>query len=69
MKDVRIRQLQQLEKNSPRGDRALVRMRQKAYSDGTIPAKYKASMALCMVAADKCDPCLKPHVEKVHDLG
>jgi len=44
-------------------------MRQKAYSDGTIPAKYKALMALCMAAVDKCDPCLESYVEKVHDLG
>lgn len=48
---------------------ALVRMRQKAYSDGAIPAKYKALMALCVAAVDKCDPCLNAYVEKARDLG
>ncbi|HCZ06401.1 MAG: hypothetical protein PWP37_1743 [Thermotogota bacterium] len=48
---------------------ALVRMRQKAYSDGAIPAKYKALMALCMAAVDKCEPCLNAYVEKARDLG
>lgn len=43
---------------------SLVKMRQKAYSDGSIKAKHKFLMALGMAITAKCEPCIKAYVDK-----
>jgi len=43
---------------------SLVKMKQKAYSDGSIKVKYKLLMALGMAIVAKCEPCIKSYVNK-----
>ncbi|QTA37622.1 carboxymuconolactone decarboxylase family protein [Thermosipho ferrireducens] len=56
--------LKEWRKSLPEVTGGLVRMRQKALSDGEIPSKYKILMALTMSIVAKCEPCIKAYVEK-----
>lgn len=47
----------------------LLKMRQKAYSDGSIDSKYKILMALGMAIVAKCEPCIKSYVDKAKEAG
>ena len=48
---------------------ALVRMRQKAYKDGAVPAKYKILTALAISVAIRCEPCIKGYVKMAKEQG
>lgn len=45
----------------------LLRMRQKAYSDGAVPAKYKIMAALAISVAIRCEPCIRAYVTKLKE--
>ena len=54
----------ELRKAAPVVTGGLLRMRQKAYSDGAVPGKYKLLAALAIAVVIKCEPCVKAYVEK-----
>ena len=48
---------------------AVVRMRNKAFSDGSIPAKYKVLAALAIAVVEKCKPCAQGYYQKAIEMG
>lgn len=48
---------------------AVVRMRNKVFSDGSIPAKYKVLAALAISIAEKCKPCARSYYQKAVEMG
>jgi AhpD family alkylhydroperoxidase len=44
-------------------------MREAAYRDGTVPAKYKLLAALAISIAIRCEPCIRAYVKLVHEKG
>jgi len=58
---------EELRKAAPIVTGGLLRMRQKAYSDGAVPGKYKILAALAISIVIKCEPCVKAYVEKARD--
>ncbi len=47
---------------SPEVTGGLLRMRQKAYRDGVVPAKYKLLTAMAISIAIRCEPCIQAYV-------
>lgn len=63
---------EELRKATPVVTGGLLRMRQKAYSGGAVPAKYKVLTALAISVVVKCEPCIKAYVERArqeHDVS
>lgn len=54
---------------SPKVTGGLLRMRQKAYTDGVVPAKYKLLTALAISVAIRCEPCILAYVELAREKG
>jgi len=44
-------------------------MREAAYRDGTVPAKYKVLAALAISVAIRCEPCIRAYVKVAYDKG
>lgn len=59
----------ELRKLSPKVTGGLLRMRQEAYRDGVIPAKYKLLTALAISIAIRCEPCIRAYVQMAYDKG
>lgn len=59
----------ELRKLSPKVTGGLLRMRQEAYSDGTVVAKYKLLTAMAISIAIRCEPCIRAYVRMAHDKG
>ena len=59
----------ELRKLSPKVTGGLLRMRQEAYSDGTVVAKYKLLTAMAISIAIRCEPCIRAYVKMAHDKG
>ena len=44
-------------------------MRQEAYRDATVAAKYKLLTAMAISIAIRCEPCIRAYVKMAHDKG
>lgn len=59
----------ELRKLSPKVTGGLLRMRQEAYRDGTVAAKYKLLTAMAISIAIRCEPCIRAYVKMAHAKG
>ncbi len=59
----------ELRRLSPKVTGGLLRMRQEAYRDATVSAKYKLLAALAISIAIRCEPCIRAYVRMAHDHG
>jgi len=59
----------ELRRLSPKVTGGLVRMRQEAYRDGTVAAKYKLLTAMAISIAIRCEPCIRAYVKMAYDKG
>lgn len=59
----------ELRRLSPKVTGGLVRMRQEAYRDGAVPAKYKLLTAMAISIAIRCEPCIRAYVRMACDKG
>ena len=59
----------ELRKLSPKVTGGLVRMRQEAFKDATVPAKYKILAALVAVVVTKCEPCIRAYTKMAFQAG
>ena len=59
----------ELRRLSPTVTGGLVRMRQEAYRDATVPAKYKLLTAMAISIAIRCEPCIQAYVQMAWDKG
>lgn len=60
---------QELRRLSPKVTGGLLRMRQEAYRDGTVPGKYKLLTAMAVSIAIRCEPCILAYVQMACDKG
>lgn len=56
-------------KLSPKVTGGLLRMRQEAYRDAAVPAKYKLLTAMAISIAIRCEPCIRAYVKMACDKG
>lgn len=54
---------------SPKVTGGLLRMRQEAYRDATVPAKYKLLTAMAISIAIRCEPRIRAYVKMACDKG
>jgi AhpD family alkylhydroperoxidase len=59
----------ELRRLSPKVTGGLLRMRQEAYRDGAVPAKYKLLTAMALSVAIRCEPCIRAYVKMAHEKG
>ena len=59
----------ELRKLSPKVTGGLLRMRQAAYRDATVAAKYKLLTAMAFSIAIRCEPCIRAYVRMAVDKG
>lgn len=59
----------ELRRLSPKVTGALLRMRQEAYRDATVPAKYKLLTAMAISVAIRCEPCVRGYVQLAREKG
>ncbi len=59
----------ELRRLSPKVTGGLLRMRQEAYRDGAVPAKYKLLTALAISVGIRCEPCIRAYVKMALDQG
>lgn len=59
----------ELRKLSPLVTGGLLRMRQQAYRDGAVAAKYKLLTAMAISIAIRCEPCIRAYVLMAHHQG
>ncbi len=59
----------ELRKLSPKVTGGLVRMREEAFKDAAVPAKYKILAALVAVLVTKCEPCLRAYTKMAFQAG
>ncbi len=64
--DTRFSELRRL---SPKVTGGLLRMRQEAYRDGTVPSKHKLLTAMAISIAIRCEPCIRAYVQMACDKG
>lgn len=57
----------ELRRLSPKVTGGLLRMRQEAYGDGAVPAKYKLLTAMAISIAIRCKPCIRAYVQMAAD--
>lgn len=60
---------EELRRLSPKVTGGLLRMRQEAYRDGVVPAKYKLLAAMTISIAIRCKPCIRAYVQMACDKG
>ncbi len=60
---------EELRRLSPKVTGGLLRMRQEAYRDATVPAKYKLLTAMAISVAIRCEPCIRAYVQMACDKG
>lgn len=53
----------------PKVTGALLRMRQEAFRDATVPAKYKLLTAMAIAIAIRCEPCVRGYVHLAREAG
>ena len=59
----------ELRRLSPQVTGGLLRMRQVAYRDAAVPAKYKLLTAMVVSVTIRCEPCIKAYVRMAHEKG
>lgn len=59
----------ELRRLSPKVTGGLLRMRQEAFRDGAVPAKYKLLTALAISIAIRCEPCIRSYVTLAFEKG
>ena len=59
----------ELRKLSPKVTGGLVRMRDAAYRDAAVSAKYKLLTAMAISIAIRCEPCLRAYVKMAFEKG
>jgi len=59
----------ELRKLSPVVTGGLLRMRQQAYRDGAVAAKYKLLAAMGISIAIRCEPCIRAYVQMAYRQG
>src|SRR5438445_12226804 len=59
----------ELRRLSPKVTGGLLRMRQEAYRDATVAAKYKLLTAMVVSIAIRCEPCIHAYVKMAHEKG
>jgi AhpD family alkylhydroperoxidase len=64
-----VSEFEELRRLSPKVTGGLLRMRQEAYRDGVIPAKYKLLTAMVIATAVRCEPCIRAYVQMAVDKG
>ena len=57
----------ELRKLCPKVTGELLRMRQEAYRDGAVAAKYKLLTAMAISIAIRCEPCIRAYVKMAFD--
>ncbi len=60
---------EELRRLSPKVTGGLLRMRQEAYREATVPAKYKLLTAMAISIAIRCEPCLRAYVRMAWEKG
>jgi AhpD family alkylhydroperoxidase len=60
---------EELRRLSPKVTGGLLRMRQEAYRDAAVPAKYKLFTAMAISIAIRCEPCIRAYVQMACDKG
>lgn len=61
--------LAELRRLSPKVTGGLLRMRQEAYRDAAVPAKYKLLTAMAISIAIRCEPCIRAYVRMACEKG
>jgi AhpD family alkylhydroperoxidase len=69
MKSDGERLFAELRRLSPKVTGGLLRMRQEAYRDGTVPAKHKLLAAMVISIAIRCEPCIRAYVKMAYEKG
>lgn len=59
----------ELRKLSPKVTGGLLRMRQEAYRDAAVAAKYKLLTAMAISIAIRCEPCIRAYVQMACNKG
>jgi AhpD family alkylhydroperoxidase len=59
----------ELRKLTPKVTGGLLRLRQEAYRDATVAAKYKLLTAMTISIAIRCEPCIRANVKMAHAKG
>lgn len=59
----------ELRKLSPKVTGGLLRMREEAYRDAAVPAKYKLLTAMAISIAIRCEPCIRAYVKMAYEKG
>lgn len=60
---------EELRRLSPKVTGGLLRMRQEAYREGVVPAKFKLLTAMAISIAIRCEPCIHAYVQMAVDKG
>ncbi len=60
---------EELRRLSPKVTGGLLRMRQEAYREATVAAKYKLLTAMAISIAIRCEPCIRAYVRMACDKG
>lgn len=60
---------EELRRLSPKVTGGLLRMRQEAYRDGVVPAKYKLLTAMAISIVIRCEPCIRAYVGMAVEKG
>lgn len=58
-----------LRRLSPKVTGGLLRMRQEAYRDAAVSAKYKMLTAMVVSITIRCEPCIRAYVRMAYDKG
>jgi AhpD family alkylhydroperoxidase len=64
-----VTEFEELRRLSPKVTGGLLRMRQEAYRDGSVPAKYKLLTAVVVSIAIRCEPCIRAYVRMAVEKG
>ena len=59
----------ELRRLSPKVTGGILRARQAAYEEGTIPSRIKLLTALAISIAIRCEPCIRSYVKMALDQG
>lgn len=60
---------EELRRLSPKVTGCLLRMRQEAYREAAVAAKYKLLTAMAMSVAIRCEPCIRVYVQMAVEKG
>ncbi len=60
---------EELRRLSPKVTGGIMRMREEAYREKAVPAKYKLLTAMSISIAIRCEPCIEAYVKMACDNG